>query len=338
LPKLDVAERTGKTEDMLINCVAYRNGRKLKDLAIEEISQYVNRMDTFIWIALKDPTKEDLETMGKEFDIHELAIEDAFNGNQRPKIEEYGYSLFVVLHTVEIDITGEFLTGEIEIFVGENYVLSVRNKTQQGFSSVRERCHREPELLKHGSAYVLYALIDTVVDRYFPVMSKLEYDLERIEERIFSDPESSRKNIQALYNLKRKLVVLQHAVVPLLEAVSKLHGGRVPQMCHGMQDYFRDVSDHVIRINKSIESLREMTTTAIQVNLTIISLNESEVTKKLASYGALFAFPTAIAGIYGMNFKFMPELDLKYGYPLVLITIVLADFILWFRFRKAGWL
>lgn len=323
---------------MLINCVAYRAGRKLKDLSIDEIRNYVNRMDTFVWVALKDPTPAELEIMCKEFELHELAIEDALNGNQRPKIEEYGYSLFVVLHTVEMPSDGDLITGEIDVFVGENYILSVRNKTQQGFAGVRERCQREPDLLKNGSSYVLHVLMDTVVDRYFPVIDKLEQELEKIEERMFATSGSARQNIEALYNLKRKLMTLQHATTPLLEAVSKLHGGRVPQLCHGMQDYFRDVSDHLIRITKSIESLREMATTAVQVNLTLISLNESEVTKKLASYGALFAFPTAIAGIYGMNFKFMPELEWQLGYPLVLSMIVIADVLLWWRFRRAGWL
>jgi magnesium transporter len=325
-------------KDVLINCVAYQDGKKIADLAIDQISDYVSRPDTFVWVALKDPETSELETMREEFDLHELAVEDARQGHQRPKIEEYAECLFVVLHTVEIGPDWELDTGEFDIFVGKNYILSIRNKTKQGFKGVRERCEREPDLLTHGSAFVLYALMDAVVDRYFPVVDGLEQELEKIEDRIFSKTASTRLNIEELYSLKRKLMLLQHAVSPLIEAVGKLQGGRVPQLCQGMQDYFRDVYDHVIRISKTIESLREMTTTAIQVNLSLIALGESEVTKKLASYGALFAFPTAIAGIYGMNFKFMPELSWELGYPFILSVILTGEIILWWRFRIAGWL
>jgi magnesium transporter len=323
---------------MLINCVAYRDGRKLADITIEQISDYLARGDCFVWVAMKDTNDAELDVLAKEFGLHELAVDDAKHGHQRPKIEEYGESLFVVLHTVEVDQENELCPGEVDIFVGKNYILSVRNRTTQGFVNVRERCEREPELLKNGPAFVLYAIMDTVVDRYFPVVDVLEHQLEQIEERIFSKSTSARLNLEEVYALKRKLMVVQHAAAPLIESVGKLHGGRVPSVCASMQEYFRDVSDHVVRITRSIESIREMSTTAIQVNLSLISLNESEVTKKLASYGALFAVPTSIAGIYGMNFKNMPELEWFWGYPLALGLIVLADFLLWTRFRKAKWL
>ena len=324
---------------MMVNCVAYKEGQKLADLSIDQISEYVSRPETFVWVALRDPDAAELEIMRKEFNLHELAVEDAQQGHQRPKIEEYGASLFVVLHTVEvISSKGELEVGELDVFVGNNYILSIRHKTTKGYSQVRERCERESVLLKNGSGFVLYALMDTVVDRYFPAVDALEQELEDIEERIFSRTGSGRNNIEELYTLKRKLMILQHAAGPLLETVGKLYGGRVPPMCQGMQEYFRDVYDHVIRISKSIETIREMITIAIQVNLSLIAVNESEVTKKLASYGALFAVPTAIAGIYGMNFKFMPELDWAMGYPVTLITIFCLDVLLWWRFRRAGWL
>ena len=323
---------------MLVNCVAYREGRKEAEIQIDQISDYLSRSGSFVWVALKNPDPGELEEMRKEFNLHELAVEDANNGHQRPKIEEYGDSLFVVLQTVELDEQQKIATGELDIFVGSNYILSVRNKTQQGFKTVRDRCEREPDLLKNGSAFVLYALMDTVVDRYFPVVEALEVELEGIEERIFSRSSSSRLNIEELYALKRKLIVLQHATNSLVESVGKLYGGRVPQICQGMQEYFRDVSDHVIRVSKTIDSIREMTATAIQVNLALISLSESEVTKKLAAYGALFAVPTAIAGIYGMNFKAMPELEWAYGYPLILALIVVADLLFWWRFKRVGWI
>lgn len=323
---------------MLINCSVYRAGRKVSDIPVEQISDGLKEPGNFVWVALKDPTEAELNEMQQEFNLHELAVEDARRGHQRPKIEEYGDSLFIVLQTVEIDEQNKLHIGEVAVFVNHNYVLSVRQRTSQGFSKVRERCEREPELLNFGPAFVLYALMDIVVDRYFPVVEKLENELDSIEERIFSRQTSFRSNIEELYSLKRKMITLQHATGSLAEAVAKLHGGRVPQICYGVQEYFRDVSDHIIRINKSIENIREMTTTAVQVNLSMISLGESEVTKKLASYGALFAAPTAIAGIYGMNFKFMPELEWIVGYPLALLIMVLTDIFLWSRFRKAGWL
>lgn len=323
---------------MLINCSVYRDGKKLSEIPIHEISEWLKEENNFVWVALKEPSDLDLEVMKEEFNLHELAVEDARRGHQRPKIEEYGESLFVVLTTVEIDERNEICVGEVAIFLGRNYILSVRHRATQGFSNVRERCERESELLKHGSVFVLYALMDIIVDRYFPVVEKLENELDAIEERIFAKQTSFRLNIEELYALKRKMITLQHATVSLAEATAKLHGGRVPQLFLEVQEYFRDVSDHIIRINKSIENIREMTTTAIQVNLSMISLGESEVTKKLASYGALFAAPTAIAGIYGMNFKFIPELEWKLGYPLALGLMLLTDVFLWSRFRKANWL
>lgn len=321
---------------MLINCVAYQEGKKLADITKEQISDYVSRPECFVWVALKDAEAGELAEMQEEFGLHELAVEDARHGHQRPKIEEYGDSLFVALHN--IDIVGEELkVGEVDIFVGPNYVLSIRSRMEQGFTAVRARCEREPELLRYGSGFVLYALMDAVVDRYFPVLDFLEVELERVEERIFSG-RSARANIEALYALKQKLMTLQHAVVPLLEGVGKLYGGRVPHVCTGMQEYYRDVYDHLVRINQSIISLREMVITAITVNLSMITLQENETTKRLASYAALVAVPTMIAGIYGMNFKHMPELDWVWGYPISIVSMVAIDAYLFVRFRKAKWL
>jgi magnesium transporter len=223
--------------------------------------------------------------MREEFGLHELAVEDARHGHQRPKIEEYGNSLFAVLQTVEIK-EAELHVGEVDIFVGTNYILSVRLHTERGFADVRARCEREPHLLKYGAAYVFYALMDTVVDRYFPILDAPETELEKIEEQIFLR-NTARSNIEALYASKRSLMILKHAVDPLLEAVSKLYGGRVPQICSGMGEYFRDVFDHLQQLHATIEGIRDLQTTAIQVNLGMISLNETEVTNKLAVWAAI---------------------------------------------------
>jgi magnesium transporter len=322
---------------MLVNCVAYRGGKRLGDISKEDIHNYLVQPGSFVWVALKDPTPEELDEMRREFSLHELAVEDAQHGHERPKIEEYGDSLFTVLHTVEPDGDGLHV-GEVDIFVGKNYVLSVRNNTQQGFANVRARSEREPHLLKHGSAYVLYVLMDTVVDRYFPVLDAVEDQLEQVEDRIFDETTPARANIEALYAIKRKLMTLKHAVGPLHEAVGKLYGGRVPAMCTYTQEYFRDIADHLLRLNQSIESQRDMVTTAISVNLSMITIGENETTKRLAAYAALVAVPTMIAGVYGMNFEHMPELKWGYGYPLSLAVMVGIDAWLFWRFRKAKWL
>jgi magnesium transporter len=322
--------------NMLVNCVAYIEGRKLADIPKEEISEYLKRPDCFVWVALKDPEPAELEEMRQEFGLHELAVEDARHGHQRPKIDEYGDSLFVVLQTLEFK-GGELTSGELHIFVGPNYILSVRVRTERGFTDVRARTEREPQLLNHGSAYVLYALMDAVVDRYFPILDALETELEAIEEQIFVR-NAARSNIEGLYLLKQKLMTLKHAVDPLMEAVGKLYGGRVPRICAGMGEYFRDVFDHLQRLHASIEGIRDMQTTAIQVNLGMISLNETEVTKKLAGWAAIIAVPTLIAGIYGMNFKFMPEYEMVYGYPLAMAAMLGIDVGLYAWFRKIHWL
>ncbi|HEY1996303.1 magnesium/cobalt transporter CorA [Paraburkholderia sp.] len=325
---------------MLINCAAYQDGRKLADIPIEDISEYVARPECFVWVALKDASPDELAVMKAEFSLHELAIEDAQQGHQRPKIEEYGESLFAVMHTVEMDDDNELLIGEVDVFVGTNYVLSVRHRTRFGFSDVRARCEREPKLLREGAAFVLYALADDIVDRYFPVIEALSAEIEEVEDRIFNKNNlaASRAIIEDLYSLKRRLVTLQHHIAPLQEAISKLSGGRVPQICAGMEAYFRDVYDHLERIVHIIDGRRELIVTAIQVNLGMISLAESEVTKRLGSFAALFAVPTMIAGIYGMNFQSIPELHYKYGYPICLSVMLAVDLFLWWRFRKAGWL
>jgi magnesium transporter len=321
---------------MLINCAAYQQGKKLGDIPLAEIRQYLTRPDCFVWVALKDIEPGELEALQEEFDLHELAVEDAHHGHQRPKMDEYGTSLFVVLHIVE-PVDQELHTGEIAIFVGPNYVVSVRRDSQQGFADVRRRSELEPELLRHGPAYVLYALMDAVVDRYFPVLDTLSEEIDGVEERIFAGP-STREHIEALYCLKRKVMVLERVTSPLLEVAGKLHGGRVPPICSGLDEYFRDVYDHLLRLKQTIDSLRDMVTTGIAVNLSLIGLQETEITKQLAAYAALAAVPTMIAGVYGMNFEHIPELKWIYGYPFSLSLMIGIDAYLVYLFRKAKWL
>jgi magnesium transporter len=321
---------------MLVNCVAYEDGRKLEDIELAAIHTYLARAGCFVWVALKDPTPGELEQMREEFGLHPLAVEDARHGHQRPKIEEYGDQIFVVLHTVEV-AGDELNVGEVAIFAGRNFVLSVRQRTERGFQEVRTRAEREPELLRHGAGYVLYALMDAVVDRYFPVLDAIEMQLEKVEEQLFGGS-TPRENIEALYYVKQKLTILKHATGPLVETVGKLFGGRVPQVCAGLGEYFRDVYDHLIRINQSIDAARDTVNTAIQVALAMVTTGQAEITKRLAAYAALVAVPTMIAGVYGMNFEHMPELDWTLGYPMSIAMMAVIDGFLFLRFRKAGWL
>jgi magnesium transporter len=321
---------------MLINCVAYQNGAKLNDISIEEISDYVGRPDCFVWVALRDASAEELEKMREEFDLHELAVEDARHGHQRPKIEEYGDSVFAVMHLPEL-VKGEISVGEVSVFVGKNYVLSVRNRSLQHFLGVRERCEKQPQLLSHGAGFVLYALMDAVVDHYFPLIDSFESALESIEKEIFT-PGSARWNIERLYELKRKTMELKHAVAPLMEATGKLFGTRVPPVCVDSRDYFRDVYDHLTRINATLDTLRDTIGTGIQVNLAMVAIEQNEINKRLAAWAGIFAVVTALAGIWGMNFRRMPELDWAYGYPFALLVIVTAGSFLFYRFKRSGWL
>jgi len=322
---------------MLINCVAYQEGKKLSDIPVEDISEYLKQPDTFVWVALRDPGKEDIAIMQEEFDLHELAVEDATRGHPRPKMEEYGDSLFMTLHIMELG--GDELTaGELAIFAGPNYVLSVRRDANQGFLGVRARAEREPHQLKKGSGFVLYALVDAVVDRYFPVVDMLESELESIEDHIFGQAGGQRANIERLYALKRKSQVLRHAVVPLMDAIGHLYGGRVPPLALETQEYFRDVHDHLYRIAGRLDSVRDTINTAMQVTLSMVTIDESEVNKRLAAWAAIFAIFTAFAGVWGMNFEFMPELEWKYGYPVAVSIMVGVCVYLYYRFKKSGWL
>jgi magnesium transporter len=322
---------------MLINCVAYEQGNKLADIPVTEIGNYLHRPQCFVWVALKDASGDELHQMQQQFSLHELAIEDARHGHQRPKIEEYGDTVFTVMHMIEYSPTDELLVGEVCVFVGHNFVLSVRSRSTMGFLGVRQRAEHEPHLLRHGSSFVFYALMDSVVDRYFPVIDAMETELDTIEEQIF-EPGTARQNIERLYALKRRVGVVRHAVVPLMEAAGKLFGGRVPQVCERSQDYFRDVYDHLVRCNATLEVLRETITTAIQVNLSLVTIEESETTKRLAAWAGIFAVATAFVGVWGMNFEHMPELKWQWGYPMALAVMSSVCGLMYWRFRKAGWL
>jgi magnesium transporter len=321
---------------MIVNCVAYEHGRRLRDIQLHEVADFTGRSDCFVWVALHNPDPEELAPFQEVFGLHELAVEDALRGEQRPKVEEYGETLFVVFHMITMQ-EGELEEGQVAVFAGPGYVLSVRLHPGQGFIGVRERCEREPELLQQGPSFVLYALMDAIVDRYFPVVEALEDELETIEDQIFVKG-SARSSLERLYQLKRRTMQVKHAVTPLAEASSHLFGGRVPALCMKTQEYFRDVYDHLHRIETAVDTIRETIITAIQVNLSMVAIEEGEVHKRLAAWAAIFAVATIMAGIWGMNFTHMPELSWWFGYPMALLLMGLACGGLYRRFRKTGWL
>lgn len=321
---------------MLINCIVYENGQRVAQLAPEDISDYLGQPGSFVWVALKDATADELAAMQHEFGLHPLAVEDASHGHQRPKLEEYADTLFCVIQLLERE-GNEIRVGEVAIFVHPQFVLSVRSGSTVDFLGVRERCEHEPEMLRQGTGFVFYALLDHAVDGYFPLLDALEGELDSIEARIF-EKNAARENIERLYALKRKSMTVRHAVLPMLEFIGKLHGGRVPPVCQHTQEYFRDVNDHLARLATRLDSIREAISTAIQVNLAMVGIEESEITKKLAAWASIFAASTALAGIWGMNFDVMPELRWRFGYPAALGLIALVSAVLFRRFRRAGWL
>lgn len=322
---------------MLINCVVYEKGVRLREIPVKDISSWLGKPDCFVWVGLNEPTESELAELQREFTLHDLAVEDVLQRDQRPKIEEYDASLFVVLHVVECK-EAEVHVGEVNVFVGKDFVLSVRSGSHRGLQDVRLRAEREPELLKHGPGYVFYALTDDIVDLYFPVVETLEDQLEAIEAVMFAS-DGARENIRKLYHLKQQVEKLRHSVVPLNDAIGRLFSGaRVPAVVASTSKYFRDVHDHLQSITGAIDALRDTIATAIHANLALVTIEQSEISKRLAAWAAIFAAMTALAGIWGMNFRHMPELDWRFGYPVALGAMLVVAVMLYRRFRKAGWI
>ena len=323
---------------MVVNCVAYADGRRIGDVDIEDISEILQFPGQFIWIGLHEPTEDLLRQVQREFGLHDLAIEDAHRAHQRPKLEEYGDALFVVLRTAQWNREQERIDfGETHVFVGPRYAVSVRHGASLSYAEVRVRCEATPQLLRKGPGFVLYALMDFVVDHYFPILDVLEDRLESLEDEIFGG-EFDRDTTERIYKLKRDLLVLKRAVAPLVEVCNRLVRYDVQLIPDDTRPYFRDVYDHVIRINETVDNLRELLTSALEANFSLISVRQNDVMKKLAAWAAILAVPTMIAGIYGMNFEFMPELHLVFGYPLAVGSMAGACGFLYTRFRRAGWL
>lgn len=328
-------------QSSVIASVAYSSGRRIGDVALDDISDVLERTDTFVWIGLFEPDEPLLRKIQEEFALHDLAIEDALTAHQRPKIERYENSAFVVLRTAQIEEPRKPCTvnyGEIHIFLGTNFIVTVRHGYATSFTPVRARAESTPELLKQGPAFVLYAVMDFIVDQYFPIVDALGEDLESLEEQVFNQP-FSRQTTTQIYQLKRDLIALKRVVAPLIEMSGRMlrfeDDDLIPLQT---RPYFRDVYDHTLRINEMIDSLRDLLGTALEAHLSLISVSQNADTRRLAAWAAIFAVPTAIAGIYGMNFDHMPELRWAFGYYFVLGLIVTACVWLYVTFKRAKWL
>jgi magnesium transporter len=321
---------------MIMQCVAYKDGLRIGELPIESISDVIQQDDTFVWLGLREPNHAMLDKIQAEFGLHELAIEDTRSAHQRPKLEEYGGSLFLVLQTAQI-FQNAVRLGETHVFVGPKFLVTVRHGSSVSYHRVRERCEGMPQNLKQGPGFALYAIMDFVVDNYAPVVDTLEDRLERLEADIFRKS-TNRETLEQLYELKRELLALRNAASPLLDITTQLmrfHEAIIPRE---IEFYFRDVYDHVRRLNQSINSMLEMLTSAMQVHLALVTVGQNEIVKRLAGWGAILAIPTMLFSLYGMNFHHMPELDWPMAYPALLGGVTFSCFWLYWRLRKYGWL
>jgi len=322
----------------VINCAAYSAGQRVADLPICDIHEALKHADRFVWIGLYEPREEILREVQREFSLHDLAIEDALTAHQRPKLELYEGSLFVVLRTARLLEGGRGLEfGETHVFVGDRYIVSVRHGSIKSHVGLRARCEATPQLLSKGPGFVLYALMDFIVDQYLPIVEALEEQLEALEEEIFGE-KFDRDTTGRIYRLKRDLLALKRAVSPLVDVCNRLMRFDISLIPEDTRPYFRDVYDHVVRINEMIDNLRELLTTALEANLSLISVSQTEHTKRLAAWAAIIAVPTMIAGVYGMNFDAMPELHWNFGYPLIMAIMTVACAALFVGFRRSGWL
>jgi magnesium transporter len=319
----------------VINCVAYAEGKRRAEVDLTQACP-ADAAGNFIWVGLHEPDKELLRTVQQRFNLHDLAIEDALLAHQRPKLEVYGDSVFVALRTAQL-VDKKIQFGETHIFAGRGFVVTVRHGSTTAYKDVRARCENAPKMLAMGESFVVYSIIDFIVDNYFPVLHELEAEADALEEEVFAH-RSDPTDVERIYELRHELLLLRRAVQPLQEVCNRIMRYDVPLIDHAMNDYFRDIQDHVIRVVEGIDNLRDLLNAALEANLLLVSLAQNQVTKKLTGWAAILSIPLAIASIYGMNFKWMPELELPYGYPTVMAVMFTLCGFLFYRFRRAGWL
>jgi magnesium transporter len=322
---------------VIVDCGVYEKGRRREGkLSLEQAHEASRAEDAFVWLGVAEPSAEEFGVIAKQFNLHELAVEDAVKAQQRPKVELFGDTLLVVVKTINRpDPSHTVEVGELLLFVNSDFIITVRHG-EGALSSVRERVERRPDLLAHGTGVVLYAILDHVVDDYGDVAQAVDGEIQAVEREVFS---SERANpVQRIYKLEREVLDLYRVVSPLLEAVDEISEGQFEAIPSALDDYFRDVHDHLQRVTGRVAGFRELLNGALQANLTQVSVRQNEDMRKISAWVAIAAVPTMVAGIYGMNFDHMPELHWRYGYFTVLILIALVCLALYRRFKRVGWL
>jgi magnesium transporter len=323
---------------VLIDCAHYKEGARQNEdpLPIHEAAQRSAEQDGFVWLGMHDPSDEELVEVAERFSLPPLAVEDAMQAHQRPKIEDYADGYFLVLHTARyIDETEVVEFGELHVFTGPGYVIVLRHGAASDLHVARERLEQRPDLLKLGPAAAVWAIMDKVVDDYQPVVEGIENDVEEVEEAVFEEGSDQTRRV---YFLRRELASFYRAVHPLLLALDALESrtrANVPEL---LRDHLRDVEDHVQRVEEEIATQRDVLSSIFQANLAVIGLQQNDVVRKISGWAAIIAVPTYMASIWGMNFKHMPELGWRFGYPLALAAMLLCGFVLYRALRRAGWL
>jgi magnesium transporter len=327
---------------MIVDCAVYEDGkRRAGDLELGQAyaagRQNGDGGNRFVWIGLKAPSPEEFDSVAKEFRLHELAVEDAIKAHQRPKLELYDDTLFVVLKTACYDDPTESVeTGEILLFVGDGFLVSVRHGSASDLHGLRVEAEKRGDLLRCGPSAVLHAIVDKVVDDYEPVLRGVEEDIEQLEEQVFS-PQRSNPT-ERIYKLKREVLEMHRATAPLIEPLKKLASGHYDVVHEEIREYFRDVYDHALRANEAVEGQREMLNGILDANTAQVSVRQNDDMRRISAWVAIAAVPTLLAGIWGMNYDHMPELHWRYGYPAAIALMALICFALWRNFKRVGWL
>ncbi|WP_340538442.1 magnesium/cobalt transporter CorA [Nocardioides sp. GXZ039] len=326
---------------MIIDCAVYRDGNRLDvdvpDHDFDALRKAADKAGGFAWVGLYEPTTTELGDVAKAFGLHKLAVEDAFVAHQRPKLDRYDDNVFLVLKTLwYVDELDAVETGEINVFVGEDFVITVRHGQGSELHATRSMLERSTKHLTHGPAAVVYAVCDTVVDSYLEVLSALQDDVDEVEESVFSVKRT--RDSARIYTLRREIAEVRRAVLPLREPMRQLAAGEVPCIDKAAAPFFRDVVDHLAQAAESVDSLDQLLASAFDAHLASISVQQNDDMRKISAGAAIVVVPTLIAGIYGMNFKHMPELEWALGYPYALLLMVAsAGLLIWF-FKRSGWL
>jgi magnesium transporter len=321
---------------MIVDCAAYEGGRRREgELSMERAGEAASEAGTFVWLGVVEPSDTEFKAIAAEFGLHELAVEDAVNAHQRPKVEEYEDTLHVVVKTARyVDPEEVIEVGEVSVFVAPGFVITVRHGNVD-LAPVRKRLERRPDLLEKGPGAVLYAIADYAVDGYMDAAHGFDQDVREVELQVFGEGQNPT---QRIYKLEREVLEFQAATAPLAEELEELCHNNYPVVPPPLHEYFRDVEDHLRRVTTRIESFRQLLDSALEANLTQVSMRQNEDMRKISAWVAIAAVPTMVAGIYGMNFEHMPELEWRYGYPLVLAIVLTICLYLYWRFKRAGWL